>query len=83
MDNSVKLLPGQAYRVTKPFVDFDGMVHEVGETWTYQGTHFLPYDDGLTLHVLVNDQAVVYRLQWRVEEQAGIIEHFGEYVERC
>lgn len=82
MDNSLKLVPGQAYSVIKSFADFDGIVHEAGETWTYQGTNFLPYDDGLTLHVLVNNKPVVYRLQWREEEQAGIIEHFTEYVQR-
>lgn len=81
MDNSLKLIPGQEYIVVKPFTDYDGIVHEVGDTWTYQGTNFLPYDDGLTLHVLVNNKPVVYRLQWRQEEQAEIIDNFKDYVE--
>jgi len=80
MDNSLNLVPGKKYRVVKVFTDYDGIVHEIGETWIYQGTNFLPYDDGLTLHVLQNDQPVVYRLQWRKEEQAGIIENFSSYV---
>lgn len=81
MDNSLKLIIGQEYKVVKAFVDFDGIIHAVGETWTYVGTNFLPYDDGLTLHVLSNGNAVVYRLQWRKEEQADIIENFTNYVE--
>ena len=81
MDNSLHLIPGQDYLVIKPFTDYDGIVHVVGEIWTYEGTNFLPYDDGLTLHVLLDDKAVVYRLQWRKEEQAEIIENFKAYVE--
>lgn len=81
MDNTLNLLPGKDYTVIKSFTDFDGMVHAIGETWTYQGTHFLPYDDGLTLHVLINNKEVVYRLQWREEEQGEIIDNFKKYVE--
>lgn len=81
MDNSLKLIPGQEYLVTKPFVDYDGIVHGVGEIWTYRGTSFLPYDDGLTLHVTNNGKEEVYRLQWRKEAQAEIIENFNGYVE--
>lgn len=81
MDNTLNLIPGQQYAVIKSFTDFDSIVHEVGETWIYQGTNFLPYDDGLTLHVVVNNKEAVYRLQWREEEQGQIIEHFRDYVE--
>lgn len=81
MDNSLNLLPGQEYLVVKSFIDYDGITHGVGEIWTYQGTNFLPYDDGLTLHVLLNGKAVVYRLQWRKEAQAEIIENFNGYIE--
>lgn len=83
LDNSLNLITGQQYLVIKPFIDYDGLVHGVGEVWIYQGTNFLPYDDGLTLHVLVGDKAVVYRFQWRADAQAGIIENFSEYVEPC
>ena len=81
MDNSLKLITGQEYLVKKPFTDYDGLIHGVGEIWTYQGTNFLPYDDGLTLHVLMDNKAVVYRLQWRKDAQAEIIENFNDYVE--
>jgi len=79
MDNSLDLLQGQQYTVIKPFIDYDN-VHEAGETWIYTGTNFLPYEDGLTLHVLKNGVEAVYRLQWRKEAQAEIIENFKDYI---
>ena len=81
MGNSLNLIIGKNYRVRKSFVDFDRITHKEGECWIYEGTNFLPYDDGLTLHVLENSRQVVYRLQWRKEEQADIIERFNDYVE--
>ena len=81
MNNVLKLDIGLQYQVIKPFTDYDGILHNIGETWTYLGTNFLPYEDGLTLHVLIDNIEVVYRLQWRKEEQAEIIENFQEYVE--
>lgn len=81
MDNSLDLMIGHDYLVIKPFTDYDGIIHGVGEIWTYLGTNFLPYDDGLTLHVMAGDKAIVYRLQWRKETQAAIIENFKHYVE--
>lgn len=81
MESVLKLIPGQRYRVVKPFTDYDRQVHPVGETWVFERTNFLPYDDGLTLHVVQDGEQEVYRLQWREEEQAAVIEGFGEYVE--
>lgn len=85
MSNPLKLLPGTKYKVVKAFTDYDYQVHPVGETWTFLRTNFLPYEDGLTLHVQLenNTAETVYRLQWRAEEQAAIIEHFTEFVAPC
>lgn len=80
MDNSLNLKPGHSYTVVKSFTDYDRLIHQPGETWIYQGTNFLPYEDGLTLHVSLEGRPIVYRLQWREEEQAAIIEHFSDYV---
>lgn len=77
------LTPGQQYRVTKSFVDYDKQVHPLGETWIFSGTNFLPYDDGLTLHVIQDNKQLMYRLQWRNEEQTDIIENFTDFVEKC
>ena len=83
MNNPLNLIPGKKYKVIKSFTDYDHYVHEVGETWTFVTTNFLPYENGLTLHVLQDDIAkeTVYRLQWRKEEQAEIIKNFINYVE--
>ncbi len=67
MENSLDLVPGKEYVVTKPFTDYDNYVHSAGEAWIYKGTNFLPYEDGLTLHVLKDGIDQVYRLQWRKE----------------
>ena len=77
------LTPGQRYRVVREFVDYDHRVHPVGESWGFERTNFLPYDDGLTLHVLLGGLPVAYRLQWRPEEQAALIENFTTFVAAC
>ncbi|MFD0939539.1 DUF3601 domain-containing protein [Pedobacter boryungensis] len=47
MNNLLHLKIGQVYQVKKTFIDFDGIVHDIGEIWTYQGTNFLAHADGL------------------------------------
>ena len=83
MSNSLHLTPGQKYKIIKAFADYDKIQHPVGETWTFVTTNFLPYDDGLTLHIKIDNfqKELSYRFQWRNEEQADILEHFDEYVE--
>ena len=77
------LTAGQRYRVVREFVDYDGGRHLVGETWVFAGTNFVPYEDGLTLHVSAHGLPQVYRLQWRPEEQAALIERFTDFVSPC
>jgi len=81
--NTLNLEQEQPYRVIKEFKDYDKEVHPAGETWIYIGTAFLPYEDGLSLFVKKDDVQIMYRLQWRKEEQADIIDNFKDYVERC
>ena len=83
MGNSLKLISGRKCKVIKVFIDYDGITHNINETWIYAETNFLPYDDGLTLHVVKDNIPVVYRLQWRKEQQADIIENFKDFVEVC
>jgi hypothetical protein len=78
-----QLVSGQCYRVVRAFIDHDGGQHLEGETWVFQSTHFVPYHDGLTLHVRVHGVPQVYRLQWLPEEQAALIENFTNYVMAC
>lgn len=85
MNNSLKLISGQKYKVIKSFTDYDKASHSVGETWIFVKTNFSAYDDGLTLHVkpVFTANEVIYRFQWRAEEQADIIQNFKDFVEIC
>lgn len=75
------LITGKRYRVIKPFKDFDGREHPVGETWTYVGTAFLPYDDGRSIFVSLDGENEWHiRMQDRPEEQGPILDHLREYV---
>ena len=85
MSNPLNLLAGKKYKVIQEFLDYDQAVHKIGESWTFLRTNFVPYNDGLTLHVSPGDllPEKIYRLQWRAEGQAEIIANFGSYVESC
>src|SRR5437870_2481065 len=77
---------GRSYRVVKAFRDYDGNLHEPGDTWTYRGHSFLPHEDGLTLFIKRGGHKVqpsTIRLQRRPESQADVIDHLHEYVEEC
>lgn len=65
------------------FIDYDRGRHPVGETWVFENTNFVPYEDGLTLHVRAHGVLLVYRLQGRPEEQAALIEQFTDFVVAC
>jgi len=75
------LEPGRAYHVVQPFTDHDGITHPVGESWTFRGATFLPYEDGLSLHVTTPAGAArQIRLQQRPQAQARIADALFEYV---
>lgn len=74
------LVPGQTYQVTTAFKDYDRVTHPVGERWRFVKKNFLPYEDGLTLFVEQNGQELSFRLQWRAETQAQIIDNFSDFV---
>lgn len=75
------LKAGVQYRVQQEFHDFDGVVHSVGEEWTFLGSSFLPHDDGLCLFVsLDRRQEWCIRLQWRPVAQKSVIDNFHEFV---
>jgi hypothetical protein len=75
------LVPGRIYIVIKAFTDYDGIIHSISERWRFVEKNFLPYEDGLTLHVERNGHAETLRLQWREETQGQIIDDFSEHVE--
>ncbi len=75
------LISGRTYSVVQAFTDYDGILHSLGERWRFVEKNFLPYEDGLTLHIEKNGRAETIRLQWREETQGQIIDDFSQYVE--
>ena len=72
---------GKRYSVIKPFKDFDGQEHPVGEAWTYLGTAFLPYDDGRSIFVSLDGEKEWHiRMQDRAEEQGPILDNLRDYI---
>src|SRR5262249_43314892 len=75
------LKAGRRYRVVKPFLDFDREMHPVGETWTYLGTAFLPYDDGRSLFIAFDGEHEWHvRMQHRPEAQGEILDTLASYL---
>ena len=69
------------YVVVKAFRDFDGGTHELGESWTFIGSSFLPYDDGLSLFAVIDGQPRQIRMQWRDEAQGPVIDNLKDYLQ--
>ena len=81
-DRHQHLLAGHKYKVIREFVDYDEDKHPVGETWTFLGCSFLPYDDGLSLFVTFNGKQEWHlRMQWRKEAQANVLDALSEYIQ--
>jgi hypothetical protein len=79
--NHQSLRSGKRYRVIKPFQDYDGDRHNPGERWTFLGYSFLPYEDGLSWFVSLDDlREWCIRLQWRAEAQGEILNNLSHYI---
>ena len=74
------LIRGRQYFVVRPFRDFDDDVHCCGEIWTFLGSSYLPYEDGLNLFVRCEDSDYQIRLQWREDAQGDIISNLNTYL---
>ena len=75
------LQPGRRYRVVRGFVDYDGVSHVEGESWMFLTSSFLPYEDGLSLFIRMNDGAKGHiRLQWRPESQSTVIDALEDHL---
>ena len=74
------LRPGKTYAVVQEFTDYDQLRHAVGETWTFIGQSFLPYEDGMRLEIRQQGQLTHFRLQWRAESQGFVLDNFSDYV---
>lgn len=72
---------GERYRIVRELKDYDGVVHPVGETWTFQGATFLPYEDGYTFYIstdIGNERS--FRMQNRPDAQAAFFTEALAYV---
>ena len=75
------LRPGLRYHVVRPFFDYDCIGHPAGESWIFDGSSFLPYDDGLSLFVTRDDARSQHiRLQWRPETQGAVIDAMDHFI---
>nr|WP_165388510.1 DUF3601 domain-containing protein [Sphingomonas populi] len=75
------LQPDRRYTVVREFTDFDGVLHPRGESWRFLTYSFLPYDDGLSLFVSLDDESEWHvRLQDRPEQQGGIVSNLASYL---
>jgi hypothetical protein len=75
------LRSGARYEVVREFVDHGRDLHPVGEQWRYRGYSFLPYHDGLSLFVSLDDvRDWQIRLQWIPEEQADIVARLEQHI---
>jgi hypothetical protein len=77
------LTPGKKYCVITEFTDYYGNIHTTGECWEFVEKHFLPQEDGLTLHCKKNGQDFWIYLQWREGTQGMVIDNFHCYVQEC
>jgi hypothetical protein len=74
--------PGVRYRVIRAFADHDGDLHPVGEEWTFLGSAFLPYEDGLSWFVTLDQEEEWHiRMQWREEAEGPVIDALDQYLE--
>lgn len=76
------LVPQKRYVVKVPFTDYDEHTHLPGETWTFVGWSYLPYDNGLSLFVsLDGENEWLIPLSCRPEDQGAINDSLGTYLE--
>lgn len=80
MQTIASLLPGRTYQVIREFIDYEQRIHAVGETWTFITSTFAPYDDGMLLQIRQHGELHSFRMQWRPESQARVMDGFSSYV---
>ncbi|MGX9238891.1 DUF3601 domain-containing protein [Pantoea ananatis] len=75
------LKQGERYIVSRPFTDYDGVNHPIGEQWRFLGYNYVPKHDGLSLFVSFDDQ-----YEWHIrlcnipEEQKDLIDTLDRYL---
>jgi hypothetical protein len=76
-----RLRRGEWYKVTRKFIDSDGVTHPVDERWRFIVSDFCRNDNELLIAVQFDD-AAEWRilLRWTLDGQAAVIESFQDYV---
>jgi len=74
------LKAGSTYKVIKSFFDYDNNLYEIGDTFTFNKCHFVPYENGLSLFCTYKGREKQIRLQVRPEAQQEIAHNLEEYV---
>lgn len=77
----LRMVRGQKYRVTRAFTDADGVLHPVGEEWTFTASKFSRFEDEYVISVQFELGGVVsFGLICQEDRQYGVIRNFSEYV---
>jgi hypothetical protein len=72
---------GARYEVVQSFRDHDGTLHPEGERFTFVGSSFLPYEDGLTLFVVDEGGGPrSIRLRWSPDGQGAVVDALETYL---
>ena len=81
---SEQFVRGERYSVVRLFTDYDQSRHAPGEMWTFLGSSFQPYDDGMSWFVSLDGrQEWQIRLLWRPEAQAPVLDRPSDYLRPC
>lgn len=77
----LRIVRGQRYRVTRAFTDADGVLHPVGEEWTFTASKFSRFEDEYVISVRFDAGGTMsFGLICQEDRQYGIIRNFSEYV---
>jgi len=69
--------------VIQEFSDYDNILHEVGERWTFYETCFEPVDKELILFIQYDDEKKgIFRMNLLNEKQIMIVENFNLYIKK-
>ncbi|KQM87286.1 hypothetical protein ASE67_06055 [Sphingomonas sp. Leaf23] len=75
------LRPGRLHRVIRAFVDLDGLLHPVGETWTFLRCEAFLQEEGISWIVAMPDGSELQiRLQRRPYDEHGVLEYLDDHV---
>ena len=73
---------GQKYSIVREFSDAGRQVHTIGESWTYLGHFYVPYDDVESIYVSIDgDNECCIPMRTTADQQADILKDLENYVQ--